>query len=139
MKNGRNSDRNSALSPKLGWVHQVHTQQTLAAHTAPRPRAHCAVSWRAVCRVVGLAPAMSQACRTVSHACPAVSWPISRHSQRPSRALCRDPQGRSPSRNTICIATLPGQSTLLSRYKRLYRDTPQRPGRSTVTIQLIVS
>ena len=68
---------------------------------------------------------------TPCHACLAI--------QPSSQASCCIATHKAASnRNTICIATLPGQATLLSRYKRLYRDTHQWPGHSPVTIQLII-
>ena len=76
------------------------------------------------------------------------------------RAPCRHTPVRAAARITApcvvswrflhCIVALPPavsrlsrvttqRPSLLSRYKRLYRDTPQQPGRSPVMIQLIVS
>ena len=117
--------------------------------TVPRPRAQRvlgAVSWRPQCRiagaVVGRVAGQAPYRGPVSRACTAVSWPISRHNalshapsghdthfvSRPSP--CRMPYRSPHSSVTIQHCVLrhnppAGHSTLLSRYKRLYRDTPQ--------------
>ena len=58
--------KNSTPSPKLGWVHWYTTN-------GPWLRVHYVVSWRAVCRVAGLAPTMSQACRAPAWLCRGLS------------------------------------------------------------------
>ena len=125
------------------------------AHTAPRPRAHCAVSWHAGCRIAGPAPVVSQAPSTVSWLCrcaharagPTVSWHTRR---RVVACLATRPAAKPPSyHDTIvcivtrlanqtarlsrykdCIVTQPleARPLLLSRYKTLYRDTHPQPG-----------
>ena len=65
-------------------------------------------------------------------ACPAVS----------QHCIATQPAARPSSCHDTndCIMTHPtSQASLLSRYNRLYHDTPQWPSRSPVTIQLIVS
>ena len=47
-----NSVPNNALSPKIGQVHSVHTQLTLAARMVRPGCAHCAPAARALRRVV---------------------------------------------------------------------------------------
>ena len=86
-----NSDSEIVLSPKTGWVHQVHNQLTQPANpSAPRRARTGAVSWplwpcrgpsprpcrRVDGRVAGPQPAVSQACCAP---CMAVSWPRSQH------------------------------------------------------------
>ena len=99
---------------------------------------------------------------------PAVSWPsiqlcrsAHRPCHRPYRELCHAPTRAAACRVAAssvlvkCLLTVSwrmpgrvaalyrhtssGQTFLLSRYKRLYRDTPQRPSYFLVTILLIVS
>ena len=70
MNNVSNNDSEQCTESKLGWVHRVHTQWTLAGRTL---RAHSAQAGRvATCRgrtsavsqhVVGRVVAVSQACR----------------------------------------------------------------------------
>ena len=53
MNSGPNSDSEQCTESKLSWVHQVHTQKTLAARAQRPSCAHGAVSWRALgCIVV---------------------------------------------------------------------------------------
>ena len=126
-------------TPNGPWLHARCTQ---AVRTAPRPHAHCALSWLAVCRVA----AQHRPCcrpntgRVVPYLAPArLCSGLSCDTPSRQAAHCIATHKAAPSRNKIFIATLPGQATLLSRYKRLYRDAPQWLSRSPVTIQLIVS
>ena len=59
MNSDLNSDSKQCTESKLGRVHRVHTQRTLAPHALRLGRVHSAVSWscpamsqRARCRVV---------------------------------------------------------------------------------------
>ena len=141
----------------------AHLTDPGCAHSAPRPRAHCAVSWRAGCRIAGPAPTVSQAPLAISWPCRwadrvvasmVVSWCTWR---RVVACLATHPATKPPScHDTIvfivthlanqtarlsrykdCIVTQPpaARPSLLSRYKTLYRDThPQRPGPRARTV-----
>ena len=65
------SDSETILSPKTGWVHQVHSllasQPTQVRAGAPR-RPRVAMSQPAQCRIVGAQPAVSQRIGVVSQA-----------------------------------------------------------------------
>ena len=106
-------------------MHAARWAGRVVAHQAPCPRPPSAVSQSA----------------------PDLSCPVQRAVSPRARARCYAPC-RSPLRRAVgrwrhiaalvrCIAT-PGRP-LLSRYNRLSRDTPQRLGRSSIMIQLIVS
>ena len=139
MNSVPNSDSEQCTESKLGWVHRVHTQRTLAARTvgpghthcaqteriAPRPRPHRVVLWRAVCRIASPAPDLSQApsavswpCRcTHSHAGSAVSWCIRRRvvAYLATRLAAKPPSCHD---TIVCIMTLlANQTARLSRYK----------------------
>ena len=91
----------------------------------------CPAPTRAAARHVTASLAVSRASRLYRGACPAVS----------QHCIATQPAARPSSCHDTndCIVTHPtSQASLLSQYNRLYRDTPQRPGRSPVTIQLIV-
>ena len=59
MNSVLNSDSKQCTESRLGWVHRVHTQLTLATRAQLPSRAHGAVLWRALGRIV----ALSRLCR----------------------------------------------------------------------------
>ena len=101
----------------------------------------------AVSRVVLCAPCRRTPVRALSPhprarlvAAPPCVLPCVSQLPTPYRGASCVVSWRFPRRCRACLVIQPnGQASLLSRYKRLYHDTPQRPSRSLVTIQLIVS
>ena len=90
-----NSDSKQCTESKPGWVHRVHTQRTLTARAQHPGRAHGAVSWRALGRIVAPSPAVLRAppCH-VAHwrAVPQPPCPQYKNciaTQSPCRACCR--------------------------------------------------
>ena len=106
MNSYPNSDCKQCTESKLGWVHNVHTQQ-------PRPRAHCARSAQVVGAAARTTP-MSQACRA--------------HSQRRPRAQ-RAQVARIAPRSWAHVATsLPCQvQPLKSRHHSRLRPPGGHP------------
>ena len=104
------------------WTHQAH-----------RPcRRLCRAPAHAAARRVAASSVVSRSSWSYRGACLAVSQHCIATQPVATPSSCHD--------TNDCIMTHPtSQASLLSRYNRLYRDTPQRPVRSPVTIQLIVS
>ena len=90
----------------------MHTQRTQAARTAPRPRLHCVVSWRAVCHVIGIGGSCRRPPLDRIVVVPQVPLRAVPHVSQPFPRPCR-----------ACIATQPsGQAARLSGYTHLYCD-----------------
>ena len=140
MNNVPNNDSEQCIELRLGWVRRVHTLNPSWAPGRPCRGAPGAVSHASPGRIVAFLSAVSSAVpravspRSCSRYCascrnllgyvawlPAVSWRMPGH----VAVLYRD--------------TTSGKAFLLSRYKRLYRDTPHKPGLPPVMIQPIVS
>ena len=114
---------NRALSPKLGWVHQVHTQNPGCTH---RPRALCPSSAHtAPCCRPG--PAVSQAWAVVSPLARARPCVVSQRLPWPCHVRITTQPTAKPlphCHNTInCIMTRPQPNCPLVTIQRLYRDT----------------
>ena len=112
------------LSHDTNFVSRPAPGQEMCARALP----HSPCASRS-CR--GLIRPYRKRARPCRGACP----PMSQH------CIMTQPTARPSSCHDTndCIMTHPtSQASLLSRYNHLYRDTPQRPGRSPVTIQLIL-
>ena len=119
-----NSDSETVLSPKIGWVHQVHSK-LMSLHTQAHPGARVgAVSW--LCP-----PAVSQVmCRTPGWPCRGLGC---------DTVPCLMP---FPSHNTLCVLQYnsPVPQAASVTIQILYRDTAFLSQTSApVTIQPTVS
>ena len=147
-----NCDSEQCTESKLCQVHKVHTLNPGYAHSAPRPRvkhrvaAHtgpcrglcCSAHWSCPyrclpCRSVVLCSLLP--CRDTKAAPPPLTiqklYRDIEFMPRVSQRFCTMSQGAVGS--VCCSAPVPCRralalASLLSQYKRLYRDIPQRPG-----------
>ena len=120
---------NSARSPKLGWVNRCTPNRpwlraccAQAVCTAPLPRAHCAVSWRAVCRVAGIGGRVAGPLSAVSPLCRARPY-----------ALYRAYRSSSPNRVAPVSQHNPAAKP------RAYHDTPIRIATQSLNSQALAS
>ena len=145
------SDSETVLSPKTGWVNQVHSPLAQPAH----PGAHRRAQVRAHGRVVGYCGRGPQPCRSAQAALSwpcaaranAVSWPCLAVSRHIACSLAPSWSRYSPcivtqslllpcSHVTNCIVTRPAsQVSPQSRYNSLYRDSVSQPLSLPIAIQ----
>ena len=124
MNRDPNSERNSALNPKLGWVHSAHTQNPGREHTARAvPRSWALLRARPIGRV--------HVTRTTS-AGRALSVHRSRHAQAIYPKPGRDIISRSrPPRQLSQVTTSIPCRDLPSAQPKPPRSRPQKWGRDT--------
>ena len=127
-------------------VHQAPCRRPPSAVSWPSSRSCCSahLPCRRPCRALCCTP-----CRTPCHQAPAGAAASLVAASSVVSCATRSYRGACPAVSQHCIATQPAarpsschdtndcivthptsQASLLSRYNRLYRDTPQRPGRS---------